>query len=440
MSKNIVVCCDGTGNQFSEDKNSNVVKLYTCLQENEQQVAYYHPGLGTMGNPNTTSRIAKEATRITGLTFGYGIRAMIADAYRFVMENYADGDRIYLFGFSRGAYTVRSLAGALSIYGLLCPGNEGHLPYLLRMYFRASRKAFKKDKTDDGRRLTAERVDIAFRETFSRYVPIHFVGIWDTVSSIGWIYDPVKLLFDGQNPIMRKGRHAISVDERRCFYQDCLWGSPLKPDKKDAPLLDEPQDIAQAWFAGVHSDVGGSYDQKECAPAMDAFKWILAEAELEGLKIDNDKKSAILGSATGPAKDRYPNLCALNPKPEEGVRLHPSLTGMWHVAEWLPHKYFDAEGKKRWQGKTKSHAREIPDGSLIHPSLWNRLRNHPDYKPENLNQSEIKALGEDTVTGLRPSVKRRLIEQKFGVYRPKYRGEEVAAQPPTHDEEFAHAD
>ena len=284
--KNIVICCDGTGNQFgselkklpdgtlkAENNNSNVVRLYTCLKVDKEQVAYYHPGVGTMGSPTSRNRLERWWSKAKGLGFGMGFTDNMADAYRFLMQNYADGDRIYLFGFSRGAYTVRALAGALNMYGLLCPGNEGHLNYLLGMYSAASKKAAKdsakkKDRSSP-RRLPVTDEATAFRQTFSRTVPIHFLGVWDTVSSVGWIWDPVKLLHDGQNPIVRKARHAISIDERRCFFQATPWGDPMSLD--DPTLLPEDrekltlalgqdawrtQDILQVWFPGVHSDVG----------------------------------------------------------------------------------------------------------------------------------------------------------------------------------------
>ena len=225
--KNIVVCCDGTGNQFGEE-NSNVVKLYTCLTVDRDQRAYYHPGVGTMGDPRQTTWVGKQWSKVKGMAFGAGFQANLADAYKFLMDTYEDGDHIYLFGFSRGAYTVRALAGALNVFGLLCPGNEGHLPYLLAMYSEKSRDAYNKEGT---RQIKQDDISNGFREAFSRDVIIHFAGVWDTVSSVGWIYDPVKLLYEEQNPIVRKGRHAISVDERRCFFQDNLWGPPLPPEK-----------------------------------------------------------------------------------------------------------------------------------------------------------------------------------------------------------------
>lgn len=125
--KNIVICCDGTGNEFG-DTNSNVVKLYSTLIIDHDQIGYYHPGVGTMGAPNARGPIDKEWTKIDGLAFGKGLLENVGDAYRYLMNNYEDGDHIYLFGFSRGAYTVRALGGVLHMFGLLTPGNEGQIP------------------------------------------------------------------------------------------------------------------------------------------------------------------------------------------------------------------------------------------------------------------------------------------------------------------------
>src|ERR1700674_4497018 len=105
MPKNIVICCDGTGNEFGGDCNSNVVKLYSTLVINETQVGYYHPGVGTMGSPTARNRLEKRWSRVKGLAFGAGLTANVADAYRYLMNVYADGDNVYLFGFSRGSYT-----------------------------------------------------------------------------------------------------------------------------------------------------------------------------------------------------------------------------------------------------------------------------------------------------------------------------------------------
>jgi len=115
-NKNIVLCFDGTGNEF-ERKNSNVVRLYSVLQEDVNQITYYHPGVGTMGSKNALSILGKGWTKLIGLLFGYGISENIADGYEFLMRNYQEGDKVYIFGFSRGAYTARALSGILYLFG-----------------------------------------------------------------------------------------------------------------------------------------------------------------------------------------------------------------------------------------------------------------------------------------------------------------------------------
>ena len=132
MGKNIVICCDGTGNEFG-DRNSNVVKLFaTLVLDPRTQVAYYDPGIGTMGANNALTKIGKWFTKVLGLAFGYGLLDNVGDAYRFLMQNWEPGDRLYLFGFSRGAYTVRVLASMLHLFGLLPRDNEQLTPYILR--------------------------------------------------------------------------------------------------------------------------------------------------------------------------------------------------------------------------------------------------------------------------------------------------------------------
>jgi uncharacterized protein (DUF2235 family) len=188
MSKKIVMCCDGTGNGFNHpEEESNVAKLYCALTVNAKQRCYYHPGVGTMGSPNSRGWLGREWSRIKGLAFGAGLLFNLGDAYRYLMDTYEDGDEIYLFGFSRGAFTVRALASLIHVYGLLCPGNQGAIPYILQMYSQNSRKA------KHGKCTFV--ADEAFKWQFSHAneVKIKFCGIWDTVSTYGWIYDPIQL-------------------------------------------------------------------------------------------------------------------------------------------------------------------------------------------------------------------------------------------------------
>ncbi len=209
MAKSIVVCCDGTGNQFGKN-NSNVLKLYSTLVIRPGvQTAYYHPGVGTMGARNALSTVGKLWTRVRGLAFGYGLSDNIADAYQFLMSEFEDKDKVYLFGFSRGAYTVRALCGMLHMFGLLRPGNEGMIPYAMRLFKR---------RKDDKFELGAK-----FKKTFSRECKPHFLGVWDTVSSVGWVLDPIGLKpgalpYTAQFSDIPIVRHAVSIDERRAFH------------------------------------------------------------------------------------------------------------------------------------------------------------------------------------------------------------------------------
>ena len=177
MSRNIVICCDGTGNSFENiETESNVSKLYSCIRVNEGQIGYYHPGVGTMGAPNSRGRLGREWSRIKGLAFGAGLLANVGDAYRYLMDTYADGDHIFLFGFSRGAFTARALGSLLHVFGLLCAGNHELIPYILQMYARRSRQARHRTSTFEP--------DEAFQWQFSHKeeVRISFCGLVATRS------------------------------------------------------------------------------------------------------------------------------------------------------------------------------------------------------------------------------------------------------------------
>lgn len=355
MAKNIVICCDGTGNEFG-DHNSNVVKLYgTLIVDGRQQVAYYHPGVGTMGAPTASNRVSKAWSIVMGLAFGAGLLANVGDAYRYLMDVFEDGDRVFLFGFSRGAYTVRALAGVLHMFGLLSPGNDGLIPYITQMYARKTRQAA-------GMKHTFDVVE-DFKKIFGRHCPLHFVGVWDTVSSVGWIWDPLKLPYTAQNPDMLVGRHAVSIDERRCYFRNNLWGPPL-----------EKQDIKQVWFAGVHSDVGGSYAYSESGLSQITLEWMLCEARSFGLLVDAQKARAALGAVNPPPP--------VPPDPRQ--KIHNSLTFWWWLFEFLPHTYYDHVAKKpRWRIPLGAR-RFIPDGSVLHSTVGDKCGLDSSYRPPNL--------------------------------------------------------
>jgi len=345
MTKNIVLCCDGTGNSFEEpDYDSNVVKLYNTLVIGPKQIAYYHPGVGTMGAPNARGRFEKEWTRALGLGLGYGLLDNVADAYRYLMNKYEEGDRIFLFGFSRGAYTARAIASLLHVFGLLEGGNEGLIPYILRLYAQRTKEAKRATPT-----FTAED---NFKYAFSRKVTVYFSGLWDTVSSYGWISSPIDLPFAGQNPIILTGRHAISIHEHRCCFQANLWGPPLPQ-----------QDIRQVWFCGVHSDVGGSYLERDAGLSKISFEWVLVEAKKAGLEVDTNRAAVVLGRLA-PQVKFLPTYVEPNAK---GM-LHDSLKGRWWLLEYYPRRDPRLNGKT-WEFPRGKWYRQIPEGSIIHQSV-----------------------------------------------------------------------
>jgi uncharacterized protein (DUF2235 family) len=350
MPKNIVVCCDGTNNKFGVT-NTNVVKLYsTLVYQPGVQLAYYHPGVGTLGAPNALTKFSKWWTQLFGSAFGYGITDAIGDAYRYLMDQFEDGDRVFIFGFSRGAYTARALAGMLHMFGLIRKGNESLIPYATKTMKHLNEEAF--------------QVAPQFKAAFSRECKPHFVGVWDTVGSVGWLYDPVKLPYSANNPDIAIGRHAISIDERRCMFRQNLWGDP-KPG----------QDYKQVWFAGVHCDVGGGYAESECGLSKIALAWILDEAEAAGLIVDSQEASRELGlNGSGVAR------------PDPKGMLHRSLSSFWWILEFWPKPHKDMRftpPKTKW-GIGLGQRRFIRDGATIHKSVLVRMEQLPDYRPNNL--------------------------------------------------------
>ncbi len=360
MPKNIVICCDGTGNQYGS-ANSNVVKLYWTLSAHEKQTAYYHPGLGTMGARNALSALGKWWTQLRGRAFGYGFSDNIADVYSFLMGAYNPGDKVFIFGFSRGAYTARALCGLLHMFGLLTPGNEALIPYAIRLY-----------KSND-----PEKFEIAagFRGTFSFPCTPYFLGLWDTVSSIGWILDPIytrggHLPYTAALPDVPVLRHAVSIDERRAFFRQNLIH----------PSSGENQDLKQVWFSGVHSDVGGSYHESESGLSKIALRWMICEASAAGLLLDKKKVDEVLGEV-------FPYV-----PPDPRGQLHKSLHGIWWLGEFWPKMCYRAvvvpgQTAPEWKpGITVNlgRTRLIPEGAHIHQSVFERMKAVPGYRPKNL--------------------------------------------------------
>jgi len=202
-------------NQFGIN-NTNVVR------DDQTQFVYYDPGIGTLPGPGLVTRVGKFLSKAIDLAFATGLDRNVEKAYTTLMNNWEPGDQVYLFGFSRGSYTARVVAALLYHVGLLPRGSENLIPYALRLLRMA--------RTDN------RNLGDKFRETFARPIgnadrrfSVHFVGLWDTVSSVGWFWEPAKFRYTATNPGIAIVRHAISIDERRAFFrQNRFYARPAR--------------------------------------------------------------------------------------------------------------------------------------------------------------------------------------------------------------------
>ena len=206
MPKNIIVCCDGTGNKYGQH-NTNVVKLYEAIVRDAKQIAFYDPGVGTF------SILGRELGRRVGTglgkAFGAGVQRNIEDAYRYLMNRYEPEDKVFLFGFSRGAFTVRALEGMLNQCGLLEKGSVNLVPYASKIYNNRARHA----------------IAPGFKQTYCPECHPYFIGVWDTVGSMGWFWG--RKCFDATlHEDVRHAYQAVSINEQRRKFPPSLWHEP----------------------------------------------------------------------------------------------------------------------------------------------------------------------------------------------------------------------
>ncbi|HZC82291.1 MAG TPA: DUF2235 domain-containing protein, partial [Nitrospiraceae bacterium] len=225
MPRNYVICCDGTNNQFGIENTSVVRLTQVLLRDPSRQRLYYDPGVGTLPEPGALTSIGKTLSKWYGLAFGTGLTWKVQQAYSYLMDFWEPGDDVYLFGFSRGAYTARVLAGMLHTLGLLPRGNYNLVPYAMRLYksVRGLQESTKSSggtsywKLCDDFRWTFSRP--TFKEDVERRFRVHFLGLWDTVSSVGWVWNPPSFPYTTHNESIDVIRHAVAVDERRWFFR-----------------------------------------------------------------------------------------------------------------------------------------------------------------------------------------------------------------------------
>jgi uncharacterized protein (DUF2235 family) len=368
MSKNIVICADGTGNSFGR-KISNVAQMIysLSLDSHSRQVVVYDQGIGTdagrwreienlwktipdrealhvLHGPHERFGPAEWIALVLGLAFGYGLKANVKQMYLELAKLHEKDYIVFLFGFSRGAFTVRALAGLIYRCGL--PQGD-HADCTQR--FECAWELFRPMRPP-------ERAIEKFRASpGQRNCPIHFLGVWDTVKSYGGLF-PVMLPHLRHNPIVAHVRHALALDERRGWFDATTWGRldiDRKPDAARSRLSEpvrqqiEQQDIEEVWFRGCHSDIGGG--DREEQSARIALRWMLGEAAQAGLRLN----------AHG--------CCLLeSPREPERAEVHESHTLAWRLIELLPRVTIDNSG--RWPKRVAA-----PIGQAVrHPDLLSR--------------------------------------------------------------------
>jgi len=270
--KRIIICADGTWNTPDQvDRNkrkpSNVVKTARAIlpitHDGIPQIVYYQVGLGTHNSLSD---------RMLGGGMGKGLSDNIINCYRFLVHNYYPGDEVFLFGFSRGAYTVRSLSGFIGALGLLPKANI----FFMNEAYDAYRNSTK----------NPQQLDTFRKEQESREIKIKFIGVWDTVGALGI----PKVGFGMMHNIFSKSRnefhnvalgdhienafHALAIDEKRKPFAPTLWEIKNNSTQK----------LEQTWFPGVHTNIGGGYLKDGLANI--SFQWMKEKAETQGLRFD----------------------------------------------------------------------------------------------------------------------------------------------------------
>ena len=383
MPKNIVICCDGTGNEIGPNI-SNVLKLFRIAEKDDQQHVYYNPGIGTIAKLATWGRLKQKLSEFFGLATGYGLDDNIIDAYSYLCAMYDEGDRIFLFGFSRGAYTVRAVAGMIDMIGLLRPDQFNIDDYAVTAYKRAAEQhklkiAWQFGKIADGRKIT-----------------IDFIGVWDTVASVivprpDRMYIPSFefLPYTAQNPSVRVFRQACAIDERRAMFRLYHWleGKLFKPDRV-SNTGGTPQDVKQVWFAGVHADVGGGYPEYESGISKFPLIWMIREAVAHGLRI-NQSMFDHLALGQSQTTQLYDYVV-----PNFAGKIHRSLKGLWWLLEIFPKRAKWREWPHRWSFLRLylplAEPRLIPEGAFVHQSVIDRVADKDlDYDPPNLPSQRV---------------------------------------------------
>jgi uncharacterized protein (DUF2235 family) len=370
MRKNIVLLLDGTSNQISQDR-TNILRLYQTMTKDDSQIVYYDPGVGTFGGDGSWFRTENKIREFWGLATGMGLDDNVKKAYRFLIENYnadkspdaGERDRIMIFGFSRGAYTARVLAGFIHAIGLMKAHNLNLLDYAYRAYKGV-------DEQDDHEASSFKEVRLFERTLGTDRPPIRLLGLFDTVASlIESGRSGIRLkshAFSSRNKSVESVLHAVAVDERRTMFQPQLWepgqeywGNPF--NRKGA----RPQDVKEVWFAGGHGDIGGGYSENRSALAKVALAWMIREANARDVQFRTQSVNAI---ALGTREDDQ----HIPPNPLADAS--ETLTLPWRLVELIPRRKPSLSKRPSILGVNipLGERRTIPEGALLHSSVITR--------------------------------------------------------------------
>ncbi|KAJ7015961.1 hypothetical protein C8F04DRAFT_1021023 [Mycena alexandri] len=377
--RTLVLCFDGTAGQY-DGYNTNAVKLFALLKKDDfrEQLCYYQPGVGTYLNPSTVSPIFEWCAKVLDEAFAIFLNDHVMDGYRFLMENYRKEDKICLFGFSRGSYTARALAGMLHKVGLLPRDNQEQIPFAFKMY---------QNNSTSGIALAA-----GYKQTFCQTVPVEFMGVWDTVSSVG-VFMGRTLPFTGVNATIKTFRHAVSLDEHRVRFMPYL----LEPKLTDSSIpKDElpPTDALECWFSGCHSDIGGGNVQDDVARSLSdiTLRWMVRQIMASdcGILFDADalKRATIPVIAHSSSVAVSPEIRSIDDE-NSSQQLFDSLAGFsaWKPLEILPLTWSVQDVQGAWHRKFGFHlgkGRPIVDPKPnFHVTVKERMANTTlKYRPK----------------------------------------------------------